>query len=113
MSRCIVRTGGSVLGYDTNLEVIESAGAAPAASIAAVARACDLVLLSLPDSHVVEAVVLGPGGLLEHARAGQVVVDLSTSAPDSTRKICTLLAEKQADYLDAGILRRSGCRRCG
>lgn len=59
--------------------------------------------MSLPDSHVVEAVVLGAGGVLEHARRGQVVVDLSTSAPESTRKICVLLAEKGADYLDAGI----------
>jgi 3-hydroxyisobutyrate dehydrogenase len=103
MSRCIVRNGGSVLGFDTNTEVIERAGATEAPSIAAVARACDLVLLSLPDSHVVEAVVLGRGGLLENARSGQVIVDLSTSAPDSTRRIGKLLAEKKADYLDAGI----------
>ncbi|MGD0809956.1 MAG: NAD(P)-dependent oxidoreductase [Acidimicrobiales bacterium] len=103
MSRCIVRAGGAVLGYDANADVIAAAGARPAATVAEVAGSCDVVLLSLPDSHVVEAVVLGPDGVLSHARPGQVVVDLSTSAPESTKKICALLADKQADYLDAGI----------
>jgi 3-hydroxyisobutyrate dehydrogenase len=103
MSRCIVRNGGSVTGYDTNPGAAANAGASTAASISDLVSACDVVLLSLPDSHVVEKVVLGPGGVLEHARAGQVVVDLSTSAPESTRRICALLAQKGADYLDAGI----------
>lgn len=103
MSRCIVRSGGSVLGFDTNPGAIGEAQATAAASVAEVARSCEVVLLSLPDSHVVEAVVLGRGGVLEYARAGQVVVDLSTSAPESTKKICALLVEKGADYLDAGI----------
>jgi 3-hydroxyisobutyrate dehydrogenase len=103
MSRCIVRGGGSVLGYDTNADAVRGSGAEAAGSTAAVVEACDVVLLSLPDSRVVEAVVLGPSGVLEQARAGQVVVDLSTSAPGSTRKIALLLSEKSADYLDAGI----------
>ena len=103
MTKCIVRAGGSVLGYDTNPAAAEQAGAEPAASIAAVGDACDVVLLSLPDSHVVEAVVLGEDNLLAHARPGQVVVDLSTAAPDSTRRLHALLAERGAHLLDAGI----------
>ncbi len=103
MSRCIVRGGGAVLGYDTNPAVIGDAGAASASSIGALVDACDLVLLSLPDSNVVEAVVLGSDGVLEHTRSGQVVIDLSTAAPESTRRIGSLLAAKGADYLDAGI----------
>jgi 3-hydroxyisobutyrate dehydrogenase len=103
MSRCIVRSGGHVVGYDINPEVIAGAGAATAGSIAEVVSACEIVLLSLPDSHVVEAVVLGADGVLEHARTGQVVVDLSTSDPQSTKQIHDQLAKKGADYLDAGI----------
>ncbi len=60
ISRCIVRAGGAVLGYDTNPDVIAAAGATVAGSSAEVAGSCDIVLLSLPDSHVVESVVLGP-----------------------------------------------------
>jgi 3-hydroxyisobutyrate dehydrogenase len=103
MSKCIVRGGGALLGFDANPAAIASADVTPASSVSELTSQCDVVLLSLPDSRVVEAVVLAPDGLLEHARRGQVVVDLSTSAPGSTRRIHDLLAEKGASYLDAGI----------
>jgi 3-hydroxyisobutyrate dehydrogenase-like beta-hydroxyacid dehydrogenase len=103
MSKCIVRNGQSVLGFDTNPEMIVTADAQSAGSVAEVVKSCDIVLLSLPDSKVVEAVVLGDDGLLANARAGQIIVDLSTAAPESTRKIYNLLKTKGASYLDAGI----------
>ena len=62
----------------------------------------DVVLLSLPDSRAVEAVVHG-GGLLAAARPGQVIIDLSTSAPSSTQRIAAALAERGTGDLDAGI----------
>jgi 3-hydroxyisobutyrate dehydrogenase len=103
MSKCIVRNGQSVLGFDTNPEMILSADAHSANSVAEVVRLCDIVLLSLPDSKVVEAVVLGNEGVLANVRAGQIIVDLSTAAPESTRKISSLLKTKGASYLDAGV----------
>jgi 3-hydroxyisobutyrate dehydrogenase len=103
MSRCIVDRGTAVLGFDARAENIELAGATAAASAGDVTDRSDIILLSLPDSVVVEAVVLGDDGVLAHARAGQIIVDLSTSAPASTRKISALLADKGALYLDAGI----------
>jgi len=103
MSACIVRAGHEVLGFDVRPSNVAAAGAAEAASIGELTDNCDLLLLSLPDSHVVEAVVLGDDGVLAHARPGQIVVDLSTAAPDSTVRIHELLAAKGAAYLDAGI----------
>ncbi len=103
MTGCIVRAGTEVLGYDAKTENIGAAGATGAPSGAAVMEGADVVLLSLPDSRVVEAVVFGDEGLLAHAREGQIVVDLSTSAPASTRKIHGLFAQKGVQYLDAGI----------
>jgi 3-hydroxyisobutyrate dehydrogenase-like beta-hydroxyacid dehydrogenase len=103
MSKCIVRNGGTVVGFDTNPEVATEAGATTAASIKQVMADCDVVLLSLPDSRVVEKVVFGDEGILANVRRGQIVVDLSTAAPESTRRIHALLAEKGAAYLDAGI----------
>lgn len=103
MTRCITSTGIEVLGFDAHAPNIEGAGAVPAGSAGEVADRADIVFLSLPDSRVVEAVVLGEDGLLSHARAGQTIVDLSTAAPESTRKIAAALAERGADYLDAGI----------
>ena len=103
MTACLTRSGVPVLGYDTRTELAERVGARPAGSVAEVADSCDVVLLSVPDSTAVEAVVLGDGGLLARARSGQVVVDLSTAAPESTRRIHGLLADRGAAYLDAGI----------
>jgi 3-hydroxyisobutyrate dehydrogenase-like beta-hydroxyacid dehydrogenase len=103
MTKCIVRAGREVVGYDAREETISAAGATVATSASAVIDACDVVLLSLPDSRVVEAVVFGDDGLLAHARAGQIIMDLSTSSPASTRKIRELFADKGAEYLDAGI----------
>ncbi|MES2171996.1 MAG: NAD(P)-dependent oxidoreductase [Actinomycetota bacterium] len=103
MTGCIVRAGVEVLGFDAKTDNIAAAGATAAVSAAAVIEGSDIVLLSLPDSKVVEAVVFGDDGLLAHARSGQVVVDLSTSAPASTRRIHGLFAEKGVEYLDAGI----------
>lgn len=103
MTRRIVDAGTEVLGYDTNEANVTAAGAALANSSAEVSAQCDVVMLSLPDSHVVEAVMYGPNGLIEVARVGQVIVDLSTAAPESTRRIHAELAEKGAHYLDAGI----------
>ncbi|MDY7084868.1 MAG: NAD(P)-dependent oxidoreductase [Actinomycetota bacterium] len=100
MAACVVRGGHEVLGYDVRAENVTAAGAQPAASVGAVADGSDIVLLSLPDSRVVEAVMQE---LLPHARAGLLVVDLSTAAPDSTVRLHGLLAARGAAYLDAGI----------
>jgi 3-hydroxyisobutyrate dehydrogenase len=103
MSQCLLRKGRAVVGFDARAESIAAAGVEPAASVAAVVAKTDVVLLSLPDSRVVEAVVLGPDGILAHARPGLTVVDLSTSSPNSTRAIHDQLAAAGAIYLDAGI----------
>ncbi len=99
-----VRSGGDrVLGYDRDAARPAASGLTPAESIGALVREVDVVLLSLPDSPVIETVVLGDGGVLEHARAGQVVIDLSTASPRSTQRIAAALAEHGVRFLDAGI----------
>jgi len=99
----IVAAGHPVLGYDRDDTRAAAAGARPAGSVAEVVAGSDIVLLSLPDSPAVEAVVLGPYGILAHGRDGQVVVDLSTSAPASTIRLHRALAERGVTYVDAGI----------
>lgn len=97
------QAGWDVLGYDVSSERAVACGATPAASIAEVGQRCDQVLLSLPDSTVVERVVEGDGGLLSFARSGQVVVDLSTAAASSTVRLAGLFEARGARYVDAGI----------
>lgn len=103
MTKCLLRDDIRVRGYDANPSALAESGAEPADSVADVIENSNIVLLSLPDSTVVEAVSLGADGLVAHSRPGQIVVDLSTSAPDSTRRLYALHAERGVEYLDAGI----------
>lgn len=103
MTARLVEKGRPVLGYDVRAGLAEQLGARAAASVAEVAEGVGVILLSLPDSHVVEAITGGADGLIAHAHAGQVVVDLSTAAPASTRAIHDELASRGVGYLDAGV----------
>ncbi|GLI26532.1 3-hydroxyisobutyrate dehydrogenase [Agromyces rhizosphaerae] len=103
MTRRLVDGGVAVLGFDMRREAVEEAGATPADSSVAVLASSDVVFLSLPDSRVVERVVLQDPGFLEGLRPGMVVVDLSTAAPSSTTTISGELAARGVAYLDAGI----------
>jgi len=103
MTRRIVDGGVPVLGFDMNRAAVEGAGATLADSGTDLLGATDVVFLSLPDSKVVEKVVLGDEGFIRSLRPGMIVVDLSTAAPSSTHKIHARLAEVGVDYLDAGI----------
>jgi 3-hydroxyisobutyrate dehydrogenase-like beta-hydroxyacid dehydrogenase len=103
IARRLLAGGEEVTGYDQRPAALEASGTAPAGSIGALVEAADVLLLSLPDSSVVEAVVLGDAGVLAHCRPSQVVVDLSTASPASTVRIHAALAERGAEYVDAGI----------
>lgn len=103
IARHIAQTGHPVLGHDRDATRAQAVGATHAKSLAQLADDSDVIMLSLPDSKAVEAVVLGPGGLLEHCRAGQTVVDLSTASPESTVRLSAALAEKDVAFLDAGV----------
>jgi 3-hydroxyisobutyrate dehydrogenase len=103
MAHCIVSAGRSVLGFDPRADVITACGATPASSPARLAQESDVILLSLPDSHVVEKVMLGDEGVLAAGHAGQIIVDLSTSSPSSTKMLFDRCRAREIDYLDAGI----------
>ena len=95
--------GGPLIGYDSDAARAAERGIEAAGSLAALVAAVDVVLLSLPDSTVVEAVVRGEGGVLSACREGQILVDLGTSSPGSTRELAAELAARGVAMLDAGI----------
>jgi 3-hydroxyisobutyrate dehydrogenase len=103
IARRIRAAGLPVQGYDVSAAQVAGAGVPPAASIAVLAAGAGVILLSLPDSTAVELVVFEEGGLLASCRPGHVVVDLTTAAPSSTKRICAALAEREVSFVDAGI----------
>lgn len=100
IARRIAAGGFRVLGHDADPARAAAAGVEPAPGLAELVRDADPVLLSLPDSTVVEAVA---GPVLAAARPGQVVVDLSTSAPSSTVRLHREFAERGVTFLDAAV----------
>lgn len=83
-------------------EVID-AGAKLAATPRMVAMTSDIVITMLPNSPQVEEVVSGPQGVLEGTRNGLVIIDMSTIAPATSRKLAQQATERGAHFLDAPV----------
>jgi 3-hydroxyisobutyrate dehydrogenase len=80
-----------------------SAGAVWKDTPRAVAEDADVVFLSLPGPPEVEAVALGPDGVIHGMRRGGALFDLSTNAPASIRAIHAAFAARGSDVLDAPV----------
>ncbi len=103
IGRRILDHGVTLIGHDLDATRMAAAGIAAAAGVAELVERVEIVLLSLPDSPAIEAVARGGDGLLAHVRPGQVVVDLSTAHPASTRALHEEFAGRGVEFLDAGI----------
>ena len=111
----VQKTKQKVLIHDLNAEPVArlvQAGAVDAGSVAAVAKA-DIVFISMPSGEHLKKICEMPGGLLEFARAGQTIVDLSTSPLKLTRELAGVFAAKGADYADAPVARTRAAAEAG
>jgi len=72
-----------------------------------------VVFLSLPSGEAVDRLCGGADGLLAAVRAGQTVVDLSTSAVDTTRALAAAFAERGAAFVDAPVARTRAAAESG
>ena len=82
-----------------------AAGATQASTPAALAAVCETVFICVTGSPQVEAVVTGPQGLLAGARPGLLIVDCSTSEPESTGRLRVACAAQGVDLVDAPLSR--------
>ncbi len=80
-----------------------AAGARRYDSPAALAAASEVVFTMVTASSDFEAVVIGPGGIIEGAKRGSVVVDMETISPAVARAVAEMLAGKGVDMLDAPV----------
>jgi 2-hydroxy-3-oxopropionate reductase len=106
MARNILRAGYPLVVHNRSQAAVDelvAEGARRAHSPAEVAGQVDVVFTNLPDSPDVEAVALGPSGILEGAHPGLVFVDNSTIRPATARKIAVELGEKGVLCLDAPV----------
>ena len=84
-------------------EPLVAQGAAQAGSPAEAVAGAEVVMYCVSDDAAVEALVFGEEGVLAGVKAGQIVIDLTTIHPDTTRKEAAAYAEKGVRFLDAPV----------
>lgn len=68
-----------------------------------VSAQCDIIMTMLGYPHDVEEMYLGEDGLIEQGRAGQIMIDCTTSSPELARRIADAAAEKGLAVIDAPV----------
>jgi 3-hydroxyisobutyrate dehydrogenase-like beta-hydroxyacid dehydrogenase len=98
------QAGFCILGFDVDAgrrRALAALGGQVVESAAQVFAACDRVLLSLPNSNVVESVLREAAPQL---RRGLRIIDTTTGEPDATAQIGKKLGRRDVRYLDATIV---------
>ncbi|NCC63528.1 MAG: 2-hydroxy-3-oxopropionate reductase [Spirochaetia bacterium] len=106
MAKNLLKAGYSLIVNDINSDAISevvAAGATSASSAKEVAEQSDVVITMLPNSPHVKQVVLGEDGVLEGAKEGTIVVDMSSISPIVSREVSAELAKKGVVMLDAPV----------
>ena len=106
MAKNLIKAGHELVVNDFNKEAVAdlvSCGAKAAASAAEIAAECDQAITMVPNSPHVRAVALGEHGLIETAKPGFTLIDMSSIDPVESKKIGEALAEKGIDMLDAPV----------
>ena len=106
MAKNLVKAGYDLIVYDivdAAVKELGETGAQTAASIAEVAQAADVIVTMLPNSPHVKEVVLGAGGVLENAKEGTIVVDMSSISPIASQEIAAECSKKGVTLLDAPV----------
>ncbi|MFC0622466.1 2-hydroxy-3-oxopropionate reductase [Kribbella deserti] len=106
MAANLLRAGHDVTGYDVvpaSVDRLLQAGGKPAPSIAEAVAGAEVIITMLPDSPQVTEVVLGPGGVLESAVEGQLLIDMSSIAPETSIAVAAAASARGVRALDAPV----------
>lgn len=106
MSKNLLKAGHELVVYDivpAPVQEVVAGGAKPANSAKAVAEQCSFVITIVPNSPHVKAAILGPNGVLEGAKKGSLVMDMSSIDPMVSREVGAELQKKGIRFLDAPV----------
>jgi len=106
MAMNLLSEGFRVIGFDidqSKMDAIVEAGGKGIDSPDQLAEQVDVIILSLPNSHVVDDVVKNSLRLFETRRKGLILIDTTTADPIMSEALATQLREKGIEMLDATI----------
>ena len=106
MAKNLLRAGYAVTVFDINQDAVKEVmaeGAAMAKTSKEVAQHSEVVITMLPNSPHVKTAVLGENGVLEGAKPGLILIDMSSIAPLASQEIAAAVAKKGVEMLDAPV----------
>jgi 3-hydroxyisobutyrate dehydrogenase len=106
MAKRLLSAGFPLVVYNRDInktEALSTLGAAVARNPGKLAAEVDVVLSCVPDGAAVEAVYLGAGGVLENARPGTRIIEMSTVATDTSRELYRAARELGISVLDVAV----------
>jgi 3-hydroxyisobutyrate dehydrogenase len=106
MAGNVLKAGFAMTVFDKNSQAMANlvqAGARGAASAAELVERSEIVLTCLPASPDVEALYLEPGGLIERAKPGTILIDLSSVLPSTPRKLEPRAKARGVHFLEAPV----------
>lgn len=106
LAACLLRAGFDVIAVDRDPEAVGrlvAKGATAAASPAEAASRAGNAITCLPSPAVSEAVLAGPGGLLEGLPAGGTWIEMSTNGRDEILRLAGMAAEKGVETLECPV----------
>lgn len=106
MSRNLLKAGHQLVVFDIDhsaLRELQKAGAEPGLSPRDVAAKSEIVITMLPNTPIVKAVILGKEGVIEGAKKGSIVVDMSSVSPQASQEVAAALAQNGVRMMDAPV----------
>ena len=110
------KSGAAVVALDKDpapLQRLAAQGVKAAASANEIAASVDVLFLSLPSGEVVDDVCRGADGILANGRRGLMLVDLSTTSVDVTRRLAADFAQQGMTFIDAPVARTRAAAEAG
>jgi 3-hydroxyisobutyrate dehydrogenase len=107
MCRSLLRGGASLVVFDSLESAVETLAkdeqVSAVNSPAELCGKCDIIVMMLPNSDIVSAVVEGENGLMKALKPGNLVIDMGSSIPAETRRLAALVEKTGAGYIDAPV----------
>jgi 2-hydroxy-3-oxopropionate reductase len=106
MSLNLIKAGYNVIAFDINQDSVNKvvkAGAEQGVSPKQIGESCEVIITMLPNSPQVEEVIAGKNGVLEGAKPGSVIIDMSSISPIVAKKVSEIALSKGVEMIDAPV----------
>lgn len=106
MAKNLLRNGFELNVFDINEEAVNEvvlAGGKKCASISEIGKECNVIFTMLPNSPHCKSVMIEDGGLIDYAKEGTLIIDMSSISPTSSQEISKVLKQKGIRLIDAPV----------